>query len=113
MRYQELSPISHSEFEALTSSGSSSEKADALLRLSLHDKDFEYSEARITAALDDEVEEVRYAAVLAVAHLARRHGRANSKTILRLKALAVEPTMAGRIADCLDDIAIFVKRIDE
>jgi hypothetical protein len=105
MRYQELSPISHSEFEARTSNGSSSERA--------HDTDFEYSDARVTSALDDEVEEVRYAAVLAVAHLARRHGRANSNTILRLKALAVELSLTGRVDDCLDDIAIFVKRIDE
>ena len=109
MRYEELPPIGRAEFVAACETGDGRHRAEAILRLALHDGDPTFIEQASVALFDDDDVEVRRGAVLSVGHLARLHGRVTEETLTRLRALALDATLAGTVSDALDDVAIFTR----
>ena len=107
MRFEELPPISRDEFALASQSASADEVASALLRLALHDPDFEFVDSICRERIENESSVVRHAAVLSMGHLARRTGRVSDASRSRLMSLASDPSLAGVVSDALDDIATF------
>jgi hypothetical protein len=109
VRYDELPPITRTEFTAAYRSTDSQERATSILRLALHDDDSAFIESACVELLGDEEVSVRRAATVAAGHLARLHGHVETETRDRLRSLAIDPEMSGTIADALDDIATFTR----
>lgn len=109
MRYEELPPISRSDFRDACEAGDSRNRTEAILRLALHDDDPMFIEQAIVDGLEDGDFGVRRAAVLSIGHLARLHGSVTEVMLARLNSLASDPAMAGTVSDALDDISIFVR----
>jgi hypothetical protein len=109
MRYGELPPIDRAEFVAACETGDGRHRTEAILRLALHDGDPSFIEQASIALFDDDDLGVRRGAVLSIGHLARLHGRVSEATVTRLRALAMEPALAGTVADALDDIVTFAR----
>ena len=84
-RYEELLPIDRSELDAALIGRDVDQRVRAILRLALNDDDFELIEQVSLQQLDADDFTVRRAAVLAVGHLARRHGEVRSETVTRVR----------------------------
>jgi hypothetical protein len=109
MRHEELPPIGRAEYVVACKTGDGGHRTEAILRLALHDGDPSFIEQAIVALFDDDDVEVRRGAVLSVGHLARLHGRVTEETLARLRALELDPALAGTVSDALDDVAIFTR----
>lgn len=109
MNHEELPPIDRAEFVAECETGDGRHRTEAILRLALHDGDPAFIEQASVALFDDADLGVRRGAVLSVGHLARLHGHVTEETLTRLRALALDPALAGTVSDALDDIAIFTR----
>jgi hypothetical protein len=82
---------------------------DALVRLALHDGDWQWVESKCIAFTDHPDAEVRGTAVTCLGHLARLHHRLDLAKVLPVLArLRSDPEMGGRVGDALDDIASYV-----
>ena len=109
MNYEKLQPISRREVKDALDRGDAARIADALLRMSLSDPDWNWAEDLCLKSLNDHRPEVKAAALVALGHLARLHRVLHLDRVLpRLKELLHDPEWAGRAEDVLDDIAVFV-----
>lgn len=109
MRYEEPLPIELSEAEAAVHSGDPSSIADVLLRASLSAVDPQWVEAASLSALARPESAVKWAALLALAHLVRRYGHLNTEAVqAAVIPLRDDPRLAGRVDDLMDDIQIFL-----
>jgi len=109
VRYEDLPPISRAEFDAIGDDHTAEQTASSLLRLALHDPDFEFVDEACRAKFDRPSIAVRRAAVLSIGHLARRTRRVSDESRSRLNALASDASIAGEVEDALDDVATFVR----
>ena len=109
MRYEELPPISRSDFGDACEAGDSRHRTEAILRLALHGDDPMFIGQAIVNGLDDDDFGVRRAAVLSIGHMARLHRCVTEEMLARLNSFASDPKMAGTVSDALDDISIFVR----
>ena len=110
MSYKEPAPIDISEAKAYIASGTPSQIADALLRASLSDVDPMWVETACLQSLERPELEVRWAAMTALGHLARRYRQLDVHTVLTaLDPLRKEPALSGKVDDVLDDIAMYIK----
>ncbi|MCP4965321.1 MAG: hypothetical protein GY926_08790 [bacterium] len=108
MRYEELPPIDRHDFEQAMVDNDVDSKCQALLRLALHDSEYEFvRSACLDALVSREVPVVRGAAATALGHLARLHRRSDTVMVQRLRDLVEDHELGGRCEDALDDIAIF------
>jgi hypothetical protein len=88
-------------------------RSEAILSLALYDQDWKDVQERCLVLIQDDDKDVASTAVLALGHLARLHRQlAIARVISALQTTAADPTLAGRVADALDDIETFVGRND-
>ncbi len=110
MRYEEIPAIDLPAAEAGITSGVPSQIADALLRASLSLIDPTWVEAACLRSLAHPDLEVRWAALSALGHLARRYRRLDIGDVLAaVKPLRDNPALAGKVSDLLDDIDTYVR----
>jgi hypothetical protein len=109
MEYEELRAIEREDAAADLASGEPLRVAQALLRTALHDPDREWSEHLVAPYLESPDVEVRKAAILAIAHIARIHERLDvARFVPLLRVLQRSPELRGAVEDALDDISTFV-----
>ncbi|HBY64199.1 MAG TPA: hypothetical protein DEH78_30625 [Solibacterales bacterium] len=108
MIYENVTPISRGEAEALLRGASATESATTLIRVALHEPDRAWAERLFLKALDDGRSEVRAAAVTGLGHLARIHCEIDSAALDALRALRDDPLLGGLAEDALDDVSTFV-----
>ncbi len=95
---------------SVLSLGSPAQKAEALLSLAYHDPDGHWVEELCLSLVDDLSPEVRGMAAMCFGHLARIHGRLDLDRVLPvLRRLAVDPLVAPRANDALDDIEVYLR----
>jgi len=110
MRYEQPRPIGLPEAEVCMASGDPALIADAILRASLSEIDAEWVEGACLRSLERPDLAVRWAALTALGHLVRRHGRLDINAVLRaIEPLRLAPGLSGRVDDLLDDIKMFAR----
>ncbi|HEY3448520.1 MAG TPA: hypothetical protein VGK67_19345 [Myxococcales bacterium] len=112
MKYAELPPIGRAEAANAFARGTDTEIGQALLRLSLHDPEWEWVEEQALRFADGHHGETAcLSAVQALGHLARIHRRLHLEKVLpTLARLQAVPALSGRVADALEDIESFAGR---
>lgn len=109
MKYEELGPIGRREALAELSSGDTGRVTRALVRVALHESDRKWVEDLIAAHLESSDRSVCGVAVTCAGHVARIHGALDTARLLpMIRRLASDPDVAGRVADALDDIEMYV-----
>jgi hypothetical protein len=84
-------------------------RIEAILSLALYDPDWRSTQDRCLELVHDPDRDIVATAILGLAHLARLHRQLDVARVLReLEPLSRDPALAGRVADALDDIHIFV-----
>ena len=107
-RYEAIPPISRDEALRLLERGTPLDRSRALLGLALHDSDWRWVQNLSLDHLGDSDPAIRATAALALAHLARIHGKLDLETVLpALNSLKEDPVIGGRVEDALSDISIF------
>ena len=115
LHYQSLDPIERVDAEAVFVSGSPEDIGRAILRVALHDPDWEYAERAALAHLAYPHVWVRRNAATSLGHIARIHRRLHTgRVIPALLQLAQDPEVCGYAGDALDDCEIFlaIRRAD-
>ena len=109
MKYEELAALGRHELERGLSSADEGVVVLALLRMALHESDWQWAEKRCLTSLKDNRRGVKTAAIQALGHLARIHGQLTLPLVLsELRAIQLEPDFSGIAEDTLDDIRAFV-----
>lgn len=109
MRYQPVHPISREEYEAAIKSGDSEVMCDALVRLTFHEPDWRWVQDECLTLADHPDVAVRGLALTCLGHLARIHRTLDLDRVLPcLRRRLLDPEVAGRAEDALDDIDIFL-----
>jgi hypothetical protein len=113
VRYTELKPISKEEVQKALAGHNSSSAAKALLRMGLHETDWQWAERICLEALRNQDSEVNGAALTSIGHLARRcHHLTWNLLLPEVKRFLKDPHLGGRAEDVLDDIAVFAQKPD-
>ncbi|HLJ88974.1 MAG TPA: hypothetical protein VKZ53_19295 [Candidatus Angelobacter sp.] len=108
-RYEEPAPISRQEVEEALRSPDGQTTAPALIRMALHERDWQWAERVCLRALSDSRTPVRIAALIALGHLARLHRRLHLElAVPAITRLLGDAECGGTAEDTLEDIAIFV-----
>ncbi|CAH0193898.1 hypothetical protein GRW89_15475 [Pseudomonas moraviensis] len=108
LTYQDPS-IDHDESVRLLASGAQENVICALISIGLNEPDGSWAEEICAKYLSSETEAIAASAITALGHIARRHGRLNTETVLP----ALEnvrrrmPSLQGVIEDTIDDIEMF------
>jgi hypothetical protein len=111
MKYEALEPIGLHDAKASMASGDPSRIADALVRASLSDIDAKWVEAACLGSLDLRDLQVRWSALTALGHLARRYRNLDvAATLKAIQPVRDHPSLAGKVEDLLDDIEVFIIR---
>lgn len=111
MRYQEPSFVSRDATVETVRVGSTNQVCDALIGASLFTDEPAWIEVLcldLARTRDDHA--VRAAAILGLAHLARRFGELQdvAEVMARLEELSETPELAGRVEDVRDDLRAFI-----
>ncbi|TWC11585.1 MULTISPECIES: hypothetical protein [unclassified Pseudomonas] len=106
--YQDPS-MSHDEATKLLESGVDTNVTSALVSIGLNEANNIWALNTCLKFLASESESVAASAITALAHLARRHGELDKKTVLSALENVKEkfPALEGIVADTLDDIDTF------
>jgi hypothetical protein len=108
MQYRDLQPIERVDAEAALASRDPEVVCDALLRLALHDPEWEWVEEKSIEMARSELPAVRGCAATALGHLARIHRRNHyASVVAALRRLLQDPETAPRAEDALDDVRMF------
>jgi hypothetical protein len=109
LRYEEPQPISRTEIEAALRSQEDQVTASALIRMGLHEQDWQWAEGVCLTALSDGRRQVRIASLTALGHLARLHHRLHLETVIpAIRKLLNDPDYRGVAEDTLEDITMFI-----
>jgi hypothetical protein len=111
MKYEEPSPITREDVRRGLESRSPGKAAGALIRMALHEPDWEWAERVSLHVLEeDDRPEVKTAALKALGHLARRFRTLHLDVVLlTVNKLLAQSPYKGAAEDVLDDIAMFIK----
>lgn len=108
-RYEEPQPITRSEIAAALRAEEGYVTASALIRMGLHEQDWQWAEGICLTTLSDSRKEVRIASLVALSHLARLHHKLHLETVIpAIRKLLGDPDCRGTAEDTLEDITIFV-----
>src|SRR5437763_5749578 len=109
LRYEEPQPISRAEIEVALRSQEDHVAASALIRMGLHEQDWQWAEGICLPTLSDSRKQVRIASLIALGHLARLHHRLHLETVIpAVRKLLDDPDCRGIAEDTLEDITMFV-----
>lgn len=108
LTYQDPS-IDHDESIRLLASGAQENVICALISIGLNEADGNWAQQICFQYLSSETESIAGSAITALGHIARRHGRLDTETILpALENLKRRmPSLQGVIEDTIDDIEMF------
>ncbi len=108
--YQEISPISRSEAEALIRSGRSDAVPVALIRLAYYDPDWRWVQDLCIGLSNHKDKWVRRACVACFSHLARIHGNIEREKVNPvLTRLLDAPDVRGEAQDTIEELKAFLK----
>jgi len=111
MKFSSPEPITRAELKDRLAAEDVNVSAEALIRMSLWETDWEWAETVCLTALNSDKKEVRTAALIALGHLARRFRDLHlDLVILAISKLLDDPDYQGAAEDALDDIAVFSRR---
>jgi hypothetical protein len=114
MKYKEAPSITQSEVTFALASNDVFAAADALIRMSLRESDWEWAEHICVIAFKNNNAQVRTAALIAIGHLARRFHTLHLDVVLpAINKLRDEADCSAAADDALDDIAMFVRGEDQ
>lgn len=109
MRFEEVIQIDREEAERALASGDARQICDALLRVTYHDPDWQWVQAKCIEFASQSSTSVQIPAVTCLGHLARIHGVLDLDKVLPvLKALESDPKVRGTVEDTLEDFEIFL-----
>ena len=112
MQYEELGPISRSEFAEVIALDREEDLSLALIRLALHDPDPDYVQDVCLGYVTDSRVWVRRNSATSLGHIARLHRRLDlTRVVPALLSLAEDPEAASWAEAALDDINVFIKPI--
>ena len=110
MEFEDLPSIAREELSNALLSCKSEVVSRALLRMALHEIDWQWAEQRCLSALKDERPQVRRAAAQGLGHIARIHGKLTlPMAVEALTNLLTDPDIGGVAEDALDDILVFMR----
>jgi len=109
MRLKEVIPIERSMAESMFGSGDQRLICEALLRITYHDKDWLWVQEKCLYFIGSEFIDVKKVAISCLGHLARVHGKLETKVMHILEKLRSDPQLAGRVEDAIDDIDMYLK----
>ncbi|MEJ5059063.1 MULTISPECIES: hypothetical protein [unclassified Pseudomonas] len=107
--YQDPS-MSHDQAIRFLASHQETNIVGALVSIGLNEEDLGWAQSTCLEHLEHNSESVKAAAVTAIGHLARRHGKLDMEIILSAldKVKRTSPSLAAIVADTLDDIGLFI-----
>ncbi len=106
--YKTPIPISKKDAEKAALSKSASLICNALISISLYERDFLWAQDFVFKQIGSENDDVTSAAITGVGHLARIHRKIDvDKFVLEVQSLSKNVKFAGLIEDVLDDIEMF------
>ena len=112
MHYEKIVPVSRQEAEVAFHSGTVEEIAKALLSVTFYDADWQWVQSHCLKFLESHDKDVRAIAATCLGHLARIHKTIDIATVIpALQAHLLDPDVAGRVSDALDDIEMFVRDV--
>ena len=108
--YQEALPISRVTASQIFNNASSDDLiTNALLRLTLHDPDWQWVLNKCIEFTAYDSKQVQRIAIQCIGHLARIHNQLDLSVVLPLLAkLRQDPALANVTEDTLDDISVFM-----
>ena len=109
LSYQEPQPISRDDLNAALASNDGRSISIALIRMALHEPDWEWAERICLTNLEDKRTEVKNAALTGLSHLARIHRKLHLEIVLpKIKCLLSDADSHGIAEDTLGDIGQYV-----
>jgi hypothetical protein len=86
-------------------------RIDGILSLALYDSDWKWVQSQCLALLTDADPDIVNTAILGLGHVARLRRHLDLDLVIpALESLRNDPRFSGRVADTLDDIAVFMPR---
>jgi hypothetical protein len=111
LKYEDPPPIGRSEVLRELASGDEDLASSALIRMALHEPDWQWAEGVCLSMLSDLRKDVRNAALVALGHLARIHGKLHLESVIpSVKRLFGDAESRGVAEDTLEDIIQFVPK---
>lgn len=111
MIYQELPPITRIVANQAFDTDKEDQVTNALLRLALHEPDWQWAQNRCLAYTSHQNTTVRRVAIQCIGHLARIHGKLDLSVVHPiLERLEEDPELAGTVQDTRDDIGVYILR---
>lgn len=109
-KYDEAAPISRREAAESLASQDVDRVCRALVSISFYDDDWRWVQETCLSYLANSDPQISGLAATCLGHVARiRNVLDKEKVLAALSARASEPEIAGRIADAIDDIEMFVR----
>ncbi|MDF3055570.1 MAG: hypothetical protein K0Q74_1477 [Gammaproteobacteria bacterium] len=107
--YKNPLPISKKEAEKIFSIGSNDQICNALLAITLYDKDWRWAQMHCLHFLNHVDSDISGLAATCLGHIARIHHKLDQKLVINaLKNRLSDIKISGRVQDALDDIEIFL-----
>ena len=109
MDYKESPEINKKDAEAAFASGNVKSICEALVSISLYEKDGKWAQNKCLEFLGSENSEIKAVAVTGLGHIARVHRQLDKEKVLAaLASNQYDVAIAGQIEDAIDDINMFV-----
>lgn len=110
--FPEIAILSKQEAKKNLSSKDSRIVIVTLLSIALNEPDRDWAEKKCLQYLKHPNSDIKDAAILSIAHIARIDRRFNQYAIPFFKKYLKNPELSGRVQDAIDDICVFTN-IDE
>ncbi len=113
MEYEEILPISIKEANEEFASGNPEQISRALLGLALYQQDWRMVQDLCLKFIQESNSKlIKNSAITCLGHLARIHGNLDTgKVVAVFDKLQDDPKVKGKIQDVLDDIDIFICKV--
>lgn len=110
MEYRKPTPIGKVEAAKVFEAHNLEEICSTLVRVAFYEPDYEWAQDRCLEFCEHFDDEVKGVAVTCLGHIARIHRRLDMEKVKPvLDTLMRDPIIAGRAADALSDIEIFIR----
>ena len=111
MRYEEPRPITRNEADSVFATNDPLKVCDALVRITFFDRDWRWVQERCLRLARQSDPDIRGCAATCLGHLARIHRVLDvEKVIPVLEELLMDPELAGRAEDALNDLKMFLSK---
>lgn len=109
MKYQTMPPIDKDDAIQIFAKGVPEEIQETLVRVALHESDWQWAQAQCLAFLEQPNFEIRRVAIICFGHLARIHRTLDLDVVLpSLQQMREYPSLIGTVDDAMSDIEMFI-----